>query len=216
MDHIRNHPKVRILLEKTDDFIEQIGFTEHGQRHAHLVSRISHNILSHLGHSIREQKLAEIAGYLHDVGNAVNRVNHAQTGALLAYELLSEMHFKYEDIVDIVGAIGNHHEDEGKPISNIGAAVIIADKTDVHRSRVRKDANILLDIHDRVNYAVTSSRLDIDAANKLILLKLEIDDEVSSVMEYFEIFMERMVLSRKASDFLGCKFHLYVNEHKIL
>jgi uncharacterized protein len=216
MEHIKNHEKVKILLAKTDEFLENIGYTEHGTRHVELVSRIAHNIMVRLDYPMREQKLAEIAGYLHDIGNAVNRMNHAQTGAVLAYHLLTEMNFKMEDIVDICGAIGNHHEVEGKPISAIAAALIIADKTDVHKTRVRKNANVRMDIHDRVNWAVEKSFLNVNRDKRVIALELTIDAKISSVMEYFEIFLERMLLSRKAAEFLGCQFEMYVNGNKIL
>jgi uncharacterized protein len=214
MDHIKGNEKVRILLSKTDEFLGNINYTEHGFRHAELVSRISFNILHRLDFPEREQKLAEIAGYLHDIGNAINRVNHAQTGALLAYNILMELGFRYDDIVDICGAIGNHHEEDGRPISAIAAALQIADKTDVHKSRVRRDGDIKHDIHDRVNWGVEKSFLDVKG--RTISLRLTIDTDVSPVMEYFEIFMDRMLLSRKAAEFLDCTFSLYINDNKVL
>ncbi len=216
MQHIKENPKVKVLLAKTDEFIEKIGYTEHGTRHAELVSHIAHNILERLDYSVREQKLVEIAGYLHDIGNAINRVNHAQTGAVIVYDLLNELNFSMNDIMDICGAIGNHHEEEGKPISFIAAALIIADKTDVHKSRVRKTADIKMDIHDRVNWAVDKSFLEVTPENKSIVLKLAINTEVSSVMEYFEIFMKRMLMAQKAAEFLECRFGMYINDNKIL
>jgi uncharacterized protein len=216
MEHIKNHPKVKILLMKTDEFLENIGFTEHGTRHAELVSHIAFNIMNRLDFPEREQRLVEIAGYLHDIGNSINRVNHAQTGAVMAHQLLAEMQFHYDDIVDICGAIGNHHEEEGRPVSGIAAALIIADKTDVHKSRVRKAADIKTDIHDRVNWAVEKSFLRVDKDKRTIALELTIDNSISSVMEYFEIFMQRMLLARKAAQFLECTFELNINGNKIL
>ena len=214
MQHIKDNPKVQIAQAKTDEFLEQIGYTEHGKRHSELVAHIAQNILRRLDYPEREQKLAEIAGYLHDIGNSINRINHAQTGALMAYDILSEMGFKYDDVLDICAAIGNHHEDEGLPVSPIGAALIIADKSDVHKSRVRKNLDSRLDIHDRVNWAVEKSFLNVKPGT--ITLELTIDTEASSVMEYFEIFMSRMVLSRKAAEYLGCRFMLLINKSKIL
>jgi uncharacterized protein len=216
MEHIKNHEKVKILLSKTDEFLENIGYTEHGTRHAELVSRIAHNILLRLDYPVREQKLAEIAGYLHDVGNTVNRMNHAQTGALIAYQVLTDLGFKYDDIIDVCGAIGNHNEGEELPVNCIAAALIIADKTDVHKSRVRTGANIKTEIHDRVNWAAEKSFLNVNKERKVITLELTINTQISSVMEYFEIFMERMRMARRAAEFLECTFQLYVNGNKIL
>ncbi len=216
MQHIKENPRVEVMLAKTDEFIGNLGFTEHGRRHAELVSNIAHNILKRLDYSEREQKLAEIAGYLHDIGNAINRVNHAQTGAVIVYDLLNEMGFDINDIMDIVGAIGNHHEDEGHPISFIAAALIIADKTDVHKSRVRKTVDIKMDIHDRVNWAVEKSFLNVKPDENAIALELTIDTGISPVMEYFEIFMDRMLMARRAAEFLGCSFGLYINGSKVL
>lgn len=214
MEHIKAHPKVQMLLAKTDEYLENIGFTEHGIRHAELVSRIAYNILERLEYPDRDRNLAEIAGYLHDIGNAINRVGHAQTGALLSHSLLSELGFKYDDIIDVSAAIGNHHEEDGRPISAISAALIIADKTDVHKSRVRKVADIKMDIHDRVNWAVEKSFLHVKQS--VILLELTIDTEISPVMEYFEIFLQRMLMARKAAEFLGCSFELQINRQRIL
>jgi uncharacterized protein len=216
MEHIKNHVKVKVLLSKTDEFLENIGFTEHGTRHAELVSRIAFNIMNRLEFPDREQRLVEIAGYLHDIGNSINRLNHAQTGAVLAHQLLAELNFHYDDIVDICGAIGNHHEDEGRPVSSIAAALIIADKTDVHKSRVRKTADIKTDIHDRVNWAVEKSFLKVEKDKRTIALELTIDTSISPVMEYFEIFLTRMLLARKAAEFLDCTFILNINGNKIL
>jgi len=216
MDHIKNNPKVQVLLAKTDEFTEKIGYTEHGVRHSELVARNAERILGELDYPIREQKLAAIAGYLHDIGNFINRINHAQIGAAIAYDILEEMRFKIEDVADICGAIGNHHENEGQPINTLAAALIIADKCDVHKSRVRKSANILLDIHDRVNFAVDHSEILIDKHKRKIKLDLHVDTKLSPVMEYFEIFVDRMLMSKKAAEVLNSEFELYINKNRIL
>jgi uncharacterized protein len=215
MDHIVNHPKVQILLERTDTFLERIGYTEHGKRHAALVSSIAHNILQRLDYPIRDQELARIAGYLHDIGNVVNREEHSHTGALLAYDILTELNFKYEDIIDVIAAIGTHHEDDGYPVNTISAALIIADKTDVHKSRVRHENTLQFDVHDRVNWAVERSFLNVHPEQKLITLQLQIDTKVSPVLEYFEIFLTRMLIAKKAAEFLGCQFQMEINGNKL-
>ncbi|MBT3407102.1 HD domain-containing protein [Candidatus Woesearchaeota archaeon] len=216
MKHIINHPKVEVLIAKTDEFIEKIGYTEHGRRHAKLVSTIAYQILKQLDFPTRDQKLAEIAGYLHDVGNAINRINHAQTGAVIVYDLLNELNFNINDTVDVCGAIGNHHEDEGSPVNFIAAALIIADKSDVHKTRVRNVKDTLIDIHDRVNWAVEKSFVHVKPKEKIIALELTIDKKTSSIMEFLEIFMTRMKMCTKAAEFLECKFEVYINKNKIL
>jgi len=216
MEHIKSHPKVKVFLAKTDEFTEKIGYTEHGTRHAALVAKSAEKILKELGYPERDQKLSAIAGYLHDIGNCINRLNHAQTGAMMAYDILTEMNFHTDDIMDICGAIGNHHENEGQPVNTLAAALIIADKADVHKSRVRKGANIMHDIHDRVNASVEDSRIEINSKKKSIALKLKINTKISPFMEYFEIFMERMIMSKKAAEFLNCNYELYINKSKIL
>ncbi len=215
-EEIKKHAHVECLLFKADEFLDEIGYTEHGLRHANLVSSISTNILKKLDYSEREIRLAGIAGYLHDIGNAVNREDHAQTGAVLAYSILQDIGVKYTDIVDIIAAIGNHHEETSNPVSNIVSACILADKTDVHRSRVRNRDALKFDIHDRVNYAVTHSFLEVDKNHKTITLNLTIDEKISNVMEYFEIFIERMAVCRRAAKFLGCTFHILANGTRIL
>jgi uncharacterized protein len=216
MDHIVNNPKVQVLLERTDAFLERIGYTEHGKRHAALVSSIAHNIVKRLDYPVREQELARIAGYLHDIGNIVNRDNHAQSGALLAHQLLTELNFKYEDIVDITGAIGTHHEEGGYPVNIISAALILADKSDVHKTRVRHQNTLQFDMHDRVNWAVERSFLKVVPEEKLITLELQIDTKVSPVLEYFEIFLSRMLIAKKAAEFLGCRFEMQINGSKLV
>jgi len=215
MEHIINNPKVQILLERTDTFLDKIGYTEHGKRHSTLVASIAHNILKRLDYPVRDQELARIAGYLHDIGNILNREHHAQSGAILAHQLLTELGFKYEDIVDITGAIGTHHEEGGYPVNAISAALIIADKSDVHKSRVRHENTLQFDMHDRVNWAVEKSFLHVAPEKKLITLQLQIDTKVSPVLEYFEIFLTRMLIAKKAAEFLGCRFEMEINNNKL-
>jgi len=212
---VRNHPRVKVFVRKADEALAEIGYTEHGERHVGLVAHIAFNTLKRLGYPEREAELAAIAGYMHDIGNGVNRDHHAQTGATMAMQLLHEMGMPDVEIIRIMGAIGNHHENDGDPVSAVAAAVILADKSDVHRTRVRNPDMIKFDIHDRVNYAVEKSFLNVDEASKQITLELTIDTSISQVMEYFEIFMTRMLASRKAAKFLGTTFGLTVNGNRL-
>jgi hypothetical protein len=214
-ESLREHPRVKVYVRKADEALAEIGYTEHGERHVGLVAHIAYNILKRLGHPERDAQLAAIAGYLHDIGNAVNRDHHAQTGAVMAMQLLHEMGLPDAEVVRVIGAIGNHHENDGDPVSAVAAAVILADKSDVHRTRVRNPDMIKFDIHDRVNYAVEKSFLNVDEAAKQITLELTIDTAISQVMEYFEIFMTRMLASRKAAKFLGTSFGLTVNGNRL-
>jgi uncharacterized protein len=214
-DSIRDNPRVRIFIRKADEALAEIGYTEHGERHVSLVAHIAYNTLKRLGYPEREAELAAIAGYMHDLGNVVNREQHAQTGALIAMQMLTELGMPDLEIVRIMGAIGNHHENDGWAISPVAAAVILADKSDVHRTRVRNPDMIKFDVHDRVNYAVEKSFLNVDETKKEITLELTIDTSISQVMEYFEIFMTRMLASRKAAKFLGTSFGLMVNGNRL-
>lgn len=206
---------VQALIEAGNHHLEAIGYTEHGLRHVGLVSNIASNILAKMEYTERECELAAIAGFLHDIGNAVNRVSHAQSGAILAAGILERHGMPPEEIGIIIGAIGNHDELDGHPVNNISAAIILADKTDVHRSRVRNSDLAKFDIHDRVNYAVIRSFLRVYPKER-IALELTIDTELCPVMEYFEIFLARMLLSRKAAEFLHTKFELKINDVKLL
>jgi hypothetical protein len=212
---VRDNPKVAVFIRKADEALAEIGYTEHGERHVSLVAHIAYNTLKRLGFPEREAELAAIAGYLHDMGNAVNREQHAQTGAVIAMHVLQEMGMDHLEVVRIMGAIGNHHEDDGAAISPVAAAVILGDKSDVHRTRVRNPEMIKFDIHDRVNYAVEKSFLNVDESRKEITLELTIDTAISQVMEYFEIFMTRMLACRRAAKYLGTSFGLKVNGNRL-
>jgi putative nucleotidyltransferase with HDIG domain len=214
-EQVQNDPRVKVYVRKADEALAEIGYTEHGERHVGLVSHIAYNVLKRLGHPERDCELAAIAGYLHDIGNVVNRDHHAQTGAAMAMQLLAAMGMPDLEIVRVIGAIGNHNENEGDPITPVAAALILADKSDVHRTRVRNPEMIKFDIHDRVNYAVEKSFLNVDEKQKLITLELTIDPQISQVMEYFEIFMTRMQASRKAARYLGARFGLTVNGFRL-
>ena len=212
---IRANTRVNTFIESSNEALGIIGYTEHGQRHVTLVAETARDILLQLGYPKRQAELAAIAGYLHDIGNAVNRVMHAQTGATIALRILSDHHMPDHEILQIIGAIGNHHEADGFAINVVAAALILADKSDVHRSRVRNPDMITFDIHDRVNYSVQHRSLSVDVANRRIVLDLTIDTKISGVMEYFEIFLSRMLASSKAAKFLSTDFSLVVNGIKL-
>jgi metal-dependent HD superfamily phosphatase/phosphodiesterase len=215
-EYVRENPRVRLYVKMADAALEQIGYTEHGERHVGLVSRIAFNVLKRMGRPEREAELAAIAGMLHDIGNSVNRDHHAQTGGVMAMQLLRDFGMPDEEILTVIGAIGNHHENDGDPVNDVAAALILADKSDVHRTRVRNPDMIKFDIHDRVNYAVEKSFLNVDGDQKHITLELTIDPKISHVMEYFEIFMTRMLASRKAAKHLGATFGLQVNGNRLV
>ena len=215
-EQVRRDPAVNVYIKQADASMNAQGFTEHSFAHVTKVAQLAGEILETLGYPERTVELAKIAGYLHDIGNLVNRVDHSQSGALMAFRILDRMKFPPEEIAAIVTAIGNHDEGTGVPVNAVAAALFIADKSDVRRSRVRKQADIRVDIHDRVNYSVTDSRLNIDVEQKIIHLLLSVDTQVSSVMEYFEIFMKRMMLCRNAADRLGMKFKLSINDQVLL
>jgi metal-dependent HD superfamily phosphatase/phosphodiesterase len=214
-DTVRENPRVKTFVRKADEALAEIGYTEHGERHVGLVAHIAYNVLKRLQYPEREAELAAIAGYLHDIGNAVNRDHHAQSGAVIAMQLLGDMKMADVEVIRVMGAIGNHHEHDGDPVSPVAAALILADKSDVHRTRVRNPDMIKFDVHDRVNYAVVKSFLNVDEGTKMITLELTIDTGISQVMEYFEIFMTRMLASRKAATFLGTSFGLMVNGNRL-
>jgi hypothetical protein len=218
LDDLRNNPDILAYIKQADKHLDAIGYTEHGQRHASIVSTRCQQILNELGFSERETELGAIAGYLHDIGNVISRHDHGQLAALLVLRILEKVGMAPAEIAIIIGAIGNHDDEEGKgePVSNVGSALIIADKSDVHHTRVRNPKMISFDIHDRVNYAVRHSELKVDKSEKKIWLELNIDTNISQVMEYFEIFLTRMIVSRRAAQFLGCQFGLIVNNVTLL
>ena len=215
-EEVRQDHAVRVYITQADASMAALGFTEHSFAHVTRVAKIAGDLLQTLNYPERTVELARIAGYLHDIGNVVNRVDHSQSGAVMAFRILDRMNFPPEEIAQIVTAIGNHDEGTGVPVNAVAAALFLADKSDVRRSRVRKQADIALDIHDRVNYSVTSSQLTTDVEEKTITLDLTVDTTVSSVMEYFEIFMKRMVLCRQAAHRLGLTFQLCINGQKLL
>lgn len=211
--------EVKVLANTANTNLGVLGFTEHGPRHFRLVSRIARNVLKRLGYDERMQELAGIAGYLHDIGNVVSRYDHSLTGALLAREILIRHQVPHEDIAIIMGAIGSHGDDSqrlGEAVHPVSAALILADKSDVHRSRVRNIDQSMFDQHDRVNYASESSFLRVEQEARTITLELKIDTEISQVMHYFEIFLPRMLMSRRAAEFLGCDFHIEINDVALL
>lgn len=207
---VQADPDFTALIEAADRVMEGLGFTEHGLRHANLTARISYNVMSRMGFSDHDATLASVAGYLHDVGNMVSREMHGQTGALLVYHAL-EGQVPPEDLATVVAAVANHEEPHGASISPAAAAVILADKSDVHRTRVRRSELTERDIHDRVNLAAEQSFLRVDSDAKTVTLELTIDPEISTPMDYFEIFLGRMQMCRRAADTLGGRFRLTIN-----
>jgi metal-dependent HD superfamily phosphatase/phosphodiesterase len=216
LESLKNDPDITALIKRADDLMGVIGYTEHGMRHCTLTSNISRNVLSILGDDERVCELAGIAAYMHDLGNVVNRNLHAEYGSILAFQLLTARGMSVQEAVEVAAAIGYHDENTGGPISRIGSAVILADKSDVHESRVRDLSQISSDIHDRVNYAAKSSFLRINAEEKTASLEITIDTAISQVMEYFEIFLSRMSISRQAAKFLGLRYELEINGFKLL
>jgi len=215
LDDVKQNPKVTELITKANEYLGEIGYTEHGDRHCSLAASIAYNIMIRLGKGERRAQLAAIAGYLHDTGNVINRDYHAQTAAILAMQILGDMGMELKDIIEIAAAIGNHDEKDGSPVSDLCAAVILADKSDVHQSRVRTTEFIKQDIHDRVNWAAKSSFLRVDDIKKKIVLEIKIDTSISSVMEYFEIFLSRMTVCRHSAEYLGLQFELEINGQKL-
>jgi len=208
---------VQQYMKMGNNFIGNIGAIEHNIEHAEQTSELCRNILTTLGYSEKEAELGAIAGFLHDIGNLVNRYGHGMSGALIAFKILLDLDMDPEDIATIMGAIGNHEEQAGGHcVNNVAAALILADKSDVHRSRVRKHDFAAFTARDRVNYAVTHSSLNVDAQQRKITLNITIDTSVCSVMEYFEIFLTKMLMSRRAAQHLGCEFELLINDYKLL
>lgn len=213
---IRNDPEIACYIDMANRHLGAMGYTDHSVRHVEIVSKKAEEILSRLQYPLRIVELAAIAGYLHDIGNVISRYNHSHFGALLAYSLLIKRGMCCEEVALIMGAIGNHDEEHGEIVNVLTAALVLADKTDVHRSRVRNKDFAKFDIHDRVNYAVETSELVIDENKRIITLILTIDTNIVPVIDYFEIFMIRMVMCRRAANFLGGSFSIIINEAKLL
>ncbi len=216
IEQVKSSEAIHTYIEKEDESLKALGFTEHSFPHVGKVSKTAKEILLTLGYSEREAELAEIAGYLHDIGNIVNRTDHAQSGAIMAFRILDNMGADPADIATIITAIGNHDESTAVAVNPITSALILADKTDVRASRVRNNDIATFDIHDRVNYSVKRADLEIDREKREIELKLQIDTDFCSVMDYFEIFLNRMILCRKAAERLGLRFRLSVNGQILL
>ena len=215
-EEIKKNTDVNIYIKAADECLQALGFTEHSYAHVTTVAEKTGYILQTLGYDERIVELGKIAGYLHDIGNLINRDDHSQSGAMMAFRILDHLGFPAEETAMIVSAIGNHDEGTGVPVSPLAAALILADKSDVRRNRVRNTEITSFDIHDRVNYSVTKAELKINSAHTIIKLKLQVDTHFSSVMEYFEIFMGRMILCRKAAEKLGLQFKLMINENQLL
>ncbi len=212
LDDVKANLKVQTFIRLADEQMEEIGYTEHGFRHVSLVAHNARRILTELNFNDRQTELAAIAGYLHDIGNMISRIMHSKTGALIALQVLLEMGMQPDEAGIVAAAIGNHDEQEGGAIiSPVTAAVVIADKADVHRSRVRNPNMAAFDIHDRINYAAQQANLLVNSNERTITLELTIDTSIGSVFEYFEIFMSRMLFSRRAAEFLGCHYRLVIN-----
>ena len=216
LETLKSNKKVNTFIKQADASLIALGYTEHSFAHVTHVAETAAYILETLGYPAHEVELARIAAYLHDIGNLVNRVEHSQSGAVMAFRILDEMGMPPEDLAMIVTAIGTHDEGTGVPVNALSAALILADKSDVRRSRVRNQDLSTFDIHDRVNYSVEKSRLHINNEKTIIKLKLQIDPHFSSVMDYFEIFLTRMVLCRKAAEKLGLQFKLIINEQQLI
>jgi metal-dependent HD superfamily phosphatase/phosphodiesterase len=215
-DSLRRDSDIKIYIERADDALGALGYTEHSFAHVGRVAKVAGDLLRDLGMDEKTVELARIAGLLHDIGNVVNRVDHSQSGALMAFRLLDRRDVPVEDICTIITAIGNHDEGTGVPVDHISAALILADKSDVRRSRVRNHDLTTFDIHDRVNYSVTNSVLALSEDKTELCLSLTVDTQYSSIMDYFEIFLERMNLCRRAAGKLGLRFRLVINEQFIL
>ncbi len=215
-ESIKQNNAIRTYIQKADESLLALGYTEHSFAHVTKVAETAGYILKELGYSDHEVELVKIAGFLHDIGNLVNRIEHSQSGAVMAFRILDNLEMKPEDIATIVTAIGNHDEGTGVPVNAVAAALILADKSDVRRTRVRNTATADFDIHDRVNYSVKSALLKINGDRTRIKLKLEVDTHFGSVMDYFEIFLQRMILCRKAAEKLGLEFKLIINEQQLI
>ncbi|MBE6301342.1 MAG: HD domain-containing protein [Parabacteroides distasonis] len=215
-EQVRLSEEIRTYIKQADESLDAIGFTEHSFAHCTKVAMVAGDILEKTGYDVREVELARIAGYMHDIGNVVNRIDHAQSGAMMAFRILDKMGMAPKDVATVITAIGNHDEQTAAPVNAVAAALIIADKTDVRRSRVRNRSTINFDIHDRVNYAAEQSEVILQPEQKTITLDLTINTDICAVIDYFEIFTGRMLLCRKAAEFLGLQFKLNINDQYLL
>ena len=216
LEDVKQNSEVQELVVGAQKQLDALGYTEHSIRHINIVSERAGNILKKLGYDDRLVELAKIAGYLHDIGNCINRTDHAHSGAILAYNILKDMGMDIADRTEVMMAIGNHDEQTGTAVNEVSAALILADKSDVHRSRVCNKNISTFDIHDRVNYAVTDAELNLDVEKRIIRLNLTIDRNICPVLDYFEIFMERTMMSKYAAKFLNIWFELVINDTKLL
>ena len=212
---IRTNEEINLLIEKGNATLNELGYTEHSKKHAAKTAETAGRILKELGYGKHKIELAKIAGYMHDIGNSINRQDHAHSGAILAYQILKDTDLPLKDILVITTAVGHHDEATGTAVDGVSAALILADKTDVRRNRVQNRNKATFDIHDRVNYAALSSRLIIDKEKRMIQMELELDDSICTVMDYFEIFLKRMMMCRRAAERLNCKFKLVANGNKL-
>ena len=215
-EDVRNSEEIRTYIKQADESLKAIGYTEHSFAHCTKVAKVAGDLLEKLGYDAHEVELARLAGFMHDIGNVVNRIDHAQSGAMMAFRILDKMGMPPEDVATVITAIGNHDEQTAAAVNAVAAALINADKTDVRRSRVRNRSTINFDIHDRVNYAAEKSDVILEPDSKTITLDLKINTEICAVMDYFEIFTGRMLLCRKAAEFLGLQFKLDINDVYLL
>ena len=213
---IKNSKEIKTYIERADEGLAALGYTEHSFAHVGKIAHQAQELLTKLGYDERTAELASIAGYMHDIGNVVNRVDHAQSGAIMAFRILDKMGMDVSEISTVISAIGNHDESTAVPVNEVAAAIILADKSDVRRSRVRNRDFATFDIHDRVNHSVESSSLTLNEDSKDIVLNLTIDTHICAVMDYFEIFLGRMLLCRRAADYLKLRFKLVINEVELL
>lgn len=212
---IKEDEEINLLIEKGNQVLGELGFTEHSTKHATKVAQEAARILKELGYSAHEIELSKVAGYMHDIGNSINRNDHAHSGAIMAYQILKERKMPLADAITVATAIGQHDEATGTAVDAVSAALILADKTDVRRNRVRNQVIANFDSHDRVNYAALGSHLQIKKEKKVIQMELEMDDSMCTVMDYFEIFLQRMLMCKRAAEVLGCRFMFLVNGNKL-
>lgn len=212
---IRSDEEINLLIEKGNKILSELGYTEHSRKHAARTAEMAGKILKDLGCGKHKIELAKIAGYMHDIGNTINRHDHPHSGAVLAYQILKERQMPLKDVLTIASAIGHHDEGTGAAVDEVAAALILADKTDVRRNRVQNSVPSNFDTHDRVNYAALSSKVEIDREKRIIRMDLELDDTICTVMDYFEIFLKRMMMCQRAAEHLGCKFKLVANGSKL-